>query len=171
LQLIQAKEFGLSSSAGRLFDAASSILGLCHKITYEAEAAVLLEMFATKPQSKIENFDFSIRKEKNCYIIDWQPLFSSLINDIRLKKDYAHLAYKFHFTFAVIIREMAEILRKDYNLNKVALSGGVFQNMLLLELAIKLLEKEGFSVYYHRRFPFNDSAISVGQVVVANENI
>jgi hydrogenase maturation protein HypF len=167
-QLIESKEFTLSSSAGRLFDAVSGILGLCDKVTYEAEAAILLEMLAMDYKGASVSFDFSIDKKGDTYIIDWQPLFAGLFKE---KSSPAYIAYKFHFTLARIIQEMAKILRKNYSLNKVVLSGGVFQNMLLLKLAVGLLVKEKFSVYYHHRYPFNDGAISIGQVVVANENI
>jgi hydrogenase maturation protein HypF len=136
-------------------------------VTYEAEAAILLEMLAMEYKGKPSSFDFSIDKKGNTYIIDWQPLFAGLFKE---KNNPAYIAYKFHFTFAKIIQAMAKILRKDYNLNKIMLSGGVFQNMLLLKLTVELLEKEGFYVYYHRRFPANDGAISVGQAVIANEN-
>ncbi|MDP2922588.1 MAG: carbamoyltransferase HypF [Candidatus Omnitrophota bacterium] len=171
LRLISNKEFTLSSSAGRLFDAAASILSIKNKITYEAEAAILLEMLATDYKGKIINYEFAIDKENNSYIVDWQPVFLGLLNDIKKGKSHPFIAYKFHYTFANIIKEMSKILRRNCGIDKVVLSGGVFQNALLLRLAVKLLEKANFSVYYHHRFPFNDGAISIGQVVVANENI
>jgi len=170
-KLIENKEPIMTSSAGRLFDAAASILNIKHKVSYEAEAAVSLEMLAGGAKPAASSFEFSINKENNIYVINWQDIFSGIVNDLKVKKDKGYIAYKFHFTCAKIIKEISVLLRKDSGLNDVALSGGVFQNFLLLSLTLKLLKKEGFSVYYHKRIPTNDSGVSAGQAVVANENI
>ncbi|MDD5618696.1 MAG: hypothetical protein PHG69_06335, partial [Candidatus Omnitrophica bacterium] len=74
-------------------------------------------------------------------------------------------------TMAKIIKEMSLILRRDTGINDIALSGGVFQNFLLLNLTLKLLEEKGFNVYYNKRIPTNDSGVSMGQAVVANAQI
>ncbi|UCC94694.1 MAG: carbamoyltransferase HypF [Candidatus Omnitrophota bacterium] len=171
LKLIRQRHLLLTSSAGRLFDAAASILNLKHKISYEAEAAILLEMYASHFKGRRESFGFTIGKEKGIYCIDWQPLFSDMIKDIQIGKSASFIAHKFHFTFARLIKEMVKKLRKDFGIKKVVLSGGVFQNALLLKETVKLLEEVKFSVYYHSRFPTNDAGVSVGQVVVASENI
>ena len=170
-KLIENKESIMTSSVGRIFDAAASILNIKHKVSYEAEAAVSLEMLASGAKPVNNAFEFSINKENNIYVINWQGIFSGIISDLKAKKDKGYVAYKFHFTCAKIIKEMSVLLRKDSGLNDVVLSGGVFQNFLLLSLALGLLKKEGFSVYYHKRIPANDSGVSAGQAVVANENI
>jgi hydrogenase maturation protein HypF len=168
--LIKKKMHSLTSSCGRLFDCASNLLGLKDKITYEAEAAIMLEMVALDFKGKKSAFDFEIKKEKNVYIIDWGPLFLGMLKEIRRKKDTSELAYKFHYTLACIIKEVCLRLKKDFGLRKVILSGGVFQNLLLLRETIKLLEKH-FGVYVHQKIPTNDGGISAGQIVIANENI
>jgi hydrogenase maturation protein HypF len=168
--LIKKKMYTLTSSCGRLFDCASNLLGLKNKITYEAEAAILLEMVATDFKGKRERFDFQIKKEKNTYIIDWEPLFLEMLKEIKKKKNVSKIAYKFHYTLACIIKEVCCKLKKDYGLKKVVLSGGVFQNLLLLKETVKILEKD-FKVYWPQKFPTNDAAVSVGQVIIANENI
>ncbi|MFH1440627.1 MAG: carbamoyltransferase HypF, partial [Candidatus Omnitrophota bacterium] len=78
------------------------------------------------------------------------------------------IAYRFHLTVAEMTRKMCLILRKDNKINNVVLSGGVFQNNLLLCLALDLLYKEDFKVFTHKDLSCNDSSISLGQVAVAN---
>jgi len=168
-RLIKNKETIMTSSAGRLFDAVASILDIKHSISYEAEAAVSLEMAAGKSKPSDSCFDFSINKEQGVYIINWQDIFSGIIRDLKARKNKESIAYKFHFTCAKIIRGMSIRLRSDYGINDVAFSGGVFQNILLLDLTVKLLKEKGFCVHYHKRIPTNDSGVSVGQAVVANE--
>jgi hydrogenase maturation protein HypF len=171
LRLMENKSYVLSSSAGRLFDAAASLLNIKHRISYEAEAAILLEMFSSRPAVKNKSFDFYISKEKDKYLIDWQPVFLAILDDLSKGEKKGDICYKFHLTFAKIIAETAELLRKDYGINNIVLSGGVFQNFLLLGLARQLLQKQGFKTYYHKRVPTNDSGISVGQAVIANTQI
>ncbi|MDD4955899.1 MAG: carbamoyltransferase HypF [Candidatus Omnitrophica bacterium] len=169
--LIKDKETVRSSSAGRLFDAAASLLNLKHKISYEAEAAVSLEMLAGRAKTSDCAYGFSISRENGIYIVSWQDIFSEIVRDLKTKKDKAAIAYKFHFTMAKIIKEVSLLLRRDTGINNIALSGGVFQNFLLLNLTLKLFKGKGFNVYYHKRIPTNDSGVSIGQAVVANENI
>jgi len=118
-----------------------------------------------------ESYDYEVNKENNTYIIDWQPLFTEFIKDVLAKKDKKLIAFKFHLTFAKIIKEVCMLLRKENGINDVALSGGVFQNFLLLNLAVGALREKDFRVHYHKRIPTNDSGISVGQAVVANANL
>ncbi|MFA5270953.1 MAG: carbamoyltransferase HypF [Candidatus Omnitrophota bacterium] len=166
-RLMREKEFILSSSVGRIFDAAASILGIMQRAGYEAEAAILLEMLASSFTGKAESYDYKVKKEKSTYVIDWQPLFTGFIKDVLAKKDKKLIAYKFHLTFATIISEVCILLRKENGVKDVALSGGVFQNFLLMNLVVPALKRHGFSVHYHKRIPTNDSGISVGQAVVA----
>ncbi len=169
--LMQSKEFVLSSSAGRLFDGAASILGIMQKVGYEAEAAILLEMLATSFNGKTESYAYHIKKRKGAYLIDWQPFFTEIVKDVLAKKDKKLIAYKFHKTFAKIIHEVCMNLRKDYGINDIVISGGVFQNFLLLNLVINDLRSRRFTVHYHKRVPTNDSGISIGQAVVAAAQI
>lgn len=168
--LIKKKMYVLTSSCGRLFDCASNLLGLKNKVTYEAEAAILLEMVAGDFKGKKSRFDFQIKKEKDTYIIDWEPLFLEMLKEIKRKKNISEIAYKFHYTLAYIIKEICCRLERDCGLKEVVLSGGVFQNLLLLKETVKILEKD-FKVYHPQKLLTNDGGVSVGQVVVANENI
>ncbi|MFA5008242.1 MAG: carbamoyltransferase HypF, partial [Candidatus Omnitrophota bacterium] len=170
-RLIKSRETVMTSSAGRLFDAAASILGIQHKVSYEAQAAISLEMLAGRLKASDCAFEFSISREKGAYIVNWQGIFSEIVKNLKAKKDKGDIAYKFHFTMAKIIKEMSLILRRDTGINDIALSGGVFQNFLLLNLTLKLLEEKGFNVYYNKRIPTNDSGVSMGQAVVANAQI
>jgi len=171
VRLIQHKTYAVTSSAGRLFDAAASLLGLKDTVTYEAEAAILLEMLALQYKGAMHSYPVVIRKAHCGYRIDWQPVFLAMAQACARQEEHRSIAHAFHVTMATIIQHMAQRLRSDTGINTVALSGGVFQNCLLLRLTVDLLEAAQFTVVWHRRTPFNDGAISIGQAVVANEEI
>ena len=171
-RLIAQGDYFKSSSAGRLFDAAASLLGLHHAIRHEAQAAIALEMLAMRHCGKSNAaYPFTITRKDSCLVIDWQPLFESLIEELIRGKEKAAIAYRFHTSLAAVIKTVACRLRQEQGINKAVLTGGVFQNSLLLKLAVRSLEKEDFAVYHHHRLPFNDGAIALGQTVVANENL
>jgi len=150
----------ITSSAGRLFDAVSSLLGICDKSNYEGQAAMMLE-FAAETNEK-GNYKFEIN-ESGKLIIDWQPIIISIINDLRKDINISNISAKFHNTLANIILEIA----KKSGLNKVVLSGGCFQNALLTEITVNLLRKNNYQVYWHQRIPPNDGGISLGQIAAS----
>jgi len=150
----------LTSSIGRLFDAVASILGIRQEITYEGQAAMELEFSSDEQISSSYPFEI-IEKER--LIVDWRPLILELINE---KNPLPVKAAKFHNTLSLIILSIAEKIGEG----RVVLSGGVFQNKLLLEKSIEKLERRGFKVYTHQRVPPNDGGISLGQVLVAAHN-
>ena len=94
-----------------------------------------------------------------------------VVEDLTKKKKKERIAYNFHYTLACIIKDICVKIRENYKLNKVVLSGGVFQNRSLLNLATRLLKKVDFAVYTHRRFSCSDASISIGQVVAASRRI
>jgi len=155
----------LTSSAGRIFDAVSSILGLRGKINYEGQAAIELEMLAEEKKESLYSFD--IIENEGKFIIDVLPLIREIIEEKKKKKDLAVIATRFHWSMSNIILRVCELLREKFGLNKVALSGGVFQNNLLLKQVISLLTSSGFEVMLHSLVPPNDGGISLGQAVVA----
>jgi hydrogenase maturation protein HypF len=139
-----------------------------YKANFEAELAMELENQVTKsPSHQVNSYNFKIAKE-NIYIIDPLPMFKEISEDLKNKKLKEEIAYRFHLTVAEMIRKMCLILRKQNNINKVALSGGCFQNKLLLRLCLSLLHKEGFQVLTHKILSCNDSSISLGQCAIAN---
>jgi hydrogenase maturation protein HypF len=157
----------LTSSAGRLFDGVSALLGICDIITYEAQAAIRLQMYAEKSSTK-ESYDFEIEKINDCFVIKTCKLIQQIASDLNrgvLKED---IARKFHNAIAQTTFKICCVLRNTNKINTVVVTGGVFQNKLLLETLLKILRKEKFKVYYNELLPTNDGAISLGQAAIAN---
>jgi hydrogenase maturation protein HypF len=148
----------VTSSAGRLFDAAASILGLQQVNHFEGQAAMALEFLADSVSTE-EAYPVQLRNEKDGFIIDWATLFKSLIEDISKGIPANIASAKFHNALA----HSAVLAAKKVGEQKVVLSGGCFQNRLLLERTVTLLKEYGFKVYWHQRIPTNDGGISVGQ--------
>jgi hydrogenase maturation protein HypF len=155
----------LTSSIGRLFDAVSSILGIRSSINYQGQAAIELEMIAKEDEQKFYQFD--IIRSINTYIIDPKKVIESIVEDIKKGTANGYISMKFHIGLAEMIVDVSNLLREETNINKVCLSGGVFQNMILREEATKRLKKERFEVYNHKKLPPNDGGISAGQVAIA----
>jgi len=147
----------ITSSAGRLFDAVASLLGICDKSNYEGQAAMMLE-FAADWNEK-GSYPFEI-KESDKLVIDWQPIIISIINDLRKDINPSIISAKFHNTMAEVILGVVKISE----IKKVVLSGGCFQNALLSERTINLLQKNNYKVYWHQRIPPNDGGIALGQI-------
>ncbi len=162
----------LASSAGRLFDAAASlILGKMYA-EYEAQLPIELEQLALrrkKDEGKrmIPAYSFKIRKEREEYVIDPAGLFKGIVSDLKAKKSKEDIAYKFHLSVAKTVEKMCVVLKKDNRIRKVVLSGGVFQNKLLLELCLKLLKSSDFEVIIHKKLSASDASLSLGQAVIA----
>ncbi len=146
-----------TSSCGRLFDAISSLTGLCQVLSYEAEGAMQLEFCADENEKGF--YPFNIDK-KDIFIIDWEPMIKSILSDLKLKVNVAIISAKFHNTLSQIILSVANRI----NINKIILSGGCFQNKILTENTIKILNENNYQVYWHQRIPPNDGGISVGQI-------
>jgi len=160
----------LTSSAGRLFDAGSALAGVREEIDYEAQAAIELEMLAPDELGEFEekSYPFSIIKDQGIKVVKLEELISTIVEDVRNQVPTPIISLKFHNTMAQIIAEMCKTITKESGINKVALSGGVFQNRLLLKLATSALHKNGLTVLTHHLVPCNDGGISLGQAVIAN---
>jgi len=157
----------LTSSAGRLFDAVSALVGVRGEIDYEAQAAIELEMLAPD-KMKAGAYPFSIEEEGGMRVVKLRELLLGVVEDIRNKVPVPEISLKFHYTVAEIVAGMCKLIARESSIKRVALSGGVFQNRLLLKLATAALKREGFEVLTHRLVPANDGGISLGQAVVAN---
>jgi hydrogenase maturation protein HypF len=157
----------LTSSAGRLFDAVAALAGLRGEIDYEAQAAIEMEMAAEGNINKIAPYPFSI-VQNGIKIVKLGELISAIVADIVNKVPVSAISLKFHRTVAEIISRTCAQIADDSKLNTVALSGGVFQNRLVLKMTTALLHEQGFDVLTHRLAPCNDGGISLGQAVVAN---
>lgn len=158
----------LTSSAGRLFDVAAGILGLSTVIHYEGQAAIELELAAQNIEGQLLPY---IIREGHPRILDFMPTFASLAEEARQGTDVRFLAACFHVTVAQAIAEMVSLIRQDTGISTVALSGGVWQNMILLSTVVGILEQKGFSIYSNQRVPTNDGGLALGQAVVAGARI
>lgn len=151
----------VTSSAGRLFDAVAAILGLRQRVRFEGQAAMELE-FAANDSTTQASYTCVVRGERSRGI-DWAPMIRQMLSDLRLELPRALIARKFHNTLAEMMLAVAE----ESGHERIALTGGCFQNKLLTELAVQKLEGAGFRVYWHQRIPPNDGGIALGQVSAA----
>jgi hydrogenase maturation protein HypF len=170
--LKKALDMGLntvdSSSMGRLFDAVSSILDINHTANYEGESAILLENKAAEYMQAEKNgetrpYGFAIEYINGIYNINMDECIGKIVDDKSSKENTAAIAYRFHRTMAEVTVESCRMLRDRYCINKVAVSGGVFQNGVLFRMVLKELRLNGFEVFYNTIVPPNDGGISLGQ--------
>ena len=152
-----------TSSVGRLFDAVSSILGVRSSINYQGQAAIELEMIA---EDVDEFYKFEIIRGVDTHIVDPKKVIESIIDDITKGVPEGSISGKFHMGLAELIVNVSDLLREETGINKVCLSGGVFQNVILRTRASKRLREEEFEVYNHKEIPPNDGGISAGQVAI-----
>ena len=156
-----------TSSMGRLFDAVSGLLGLRGVVNYEGQAAIELEALADRDGDQSYEFELGAKEST----IKAENVIRRAVEDLLDGVPPAIVSGKFHLGVARLIGSLALRLRDKRRLNRVALSGGVFQNMLLLEMTCQLLKQDGFEVFTHARVPPNDGGISLGQAAVANARI
>ncbi len=157
----------LASSMGRLFDTVGSLVLGKVKANFEAELAMQLEKTAARCSPLSTCYPFEVIRNNDGYILDPIPMLKQLLKDLKAKEPKEKIAYRFHLTVAQMIKNVSLILRKESRINKIVLSGGVFQNKLLLGLASDLLYRQDFNVFTHNELSCNDSGISLGQVAVA----
>jgi hydrogenase maturation protein HypF len=151
-----------SCSIGRLFDAVSSLIGIKDIINYEGQAAIELE-------AKIKPGNYQLYPyEIDDSIIKTDQIIRGILEDRVSKIDIGIISAKFHNTIIDIILKVCCSLREKHGINKVALSGGVFQNAYLLSNSIDKLEEAGFEVFTQSLFPSNDGGIALGQIVAAS---
>jgi hydrogenase maturation protein HypF len=150
----------LVSSAGRMFDAIAAILDLCLVATFPAEGPMRLESCAAKGIAAMYSYSTGD-------IISFDETIREIVDD-HLKGVHRNIiAAKFHNTMTAIISDTVKEIRNRSGLNKVVLSGGVFQNKYLLSAVEKQLGKDNFEVYSHCRIPSNDGGIALGQMLIA----
>ena len=156
----------LTSSVGRLFDGVSSLLNLTQYATFEGEGAMLLESF-TLPGFD-SSYDVEILKENDTYVVELSPLIKGIVEDIKKGLKTEEISSKFHNFICEAILKLVRILRNEYLINNIVISGGVFQNMYLLKRLQIILAKEGFSLYIPDNVPINDGGLSFGQIYLAS---
>jgi hydrogenase maturation protein HypF len=156
----------LTSSMGRLFDAVASILSVRDNVHYEGQAAIELEMIADHEVE--EGYSFLLKKDEKPMVIDPTEIIREVVCDLVKQTSPSVICGRFHKTVARFIVETCEEIRSREGLNRVVLSGGVFQNFLLLSFVTKGLKRSGFEVYAHHLVPTNDGGISLGQAVITH---
>jgi len=158
----------LTSSAGRLFDAVAALVRLpgSWRTTYEGQAAVELELVADGSASR--GYPFRLRPEDEGWVVETQQTVAGVVEDLLSGCEVGEIATRFHRAVAEMVVTGCEEIREVGGAGAVALSGGTFQNMLLLGQVVGLLEEKGFEVYRHRRVPANDGGLALGQAVLAD---
>jgi hydrogenase maturation protein HypF len=155
-----------TSSMGRLFDAVSALAGVRQVVAYEAQAAIEFEGLSRGIDCGTTAYAFGIDHREPTTLIDAAPVLQAVIRDRRADVPAGLIGARFHHAVAGLIVDIAEGERDASQ--TVALSGGVFQNALLLRLALKGLRNKGFEVITHRHVPPNDGGIALGQLLVGN---
>lgn len=155
-----------TSSMGRFFDAVSSLIGIRNFITYEGQAAIDLENSAS--QKSLDFYDYDVDQDQQ-YIVKTEKIIAGIIKDKFLGEQASVISDKFHNTIIKFSKEICSLIRNDTNINEVALSGGVFQNLYLLKNLVNELENENFIVYTNKVIPTNDGGVALGQIIIANE--
>lgn len=156
----------LSSGLGRLFDGIAALLGAHRQVSYEGQAAMQLENLATGSSGDPYPFEIIYGKEKP-YILNITAMIESIVSEMEAGQNHAKIASSFHQTLIDAFASVADKMREETELVRVVLSGGCFQNKILLEGAVDKLRKSGFDVYCHQQVPANDGGISLGQAVIA----
>jgi hydrogenase maturation protein HypF len=151
----------LTSSMGRLFDAAAALCGVRAKVNYEAQAAIEFEALVDPEESAAYSFELEQGK------IDPVPVFRALLKDYLAQVQVGKIAARFHNGLAQMIVEVCKEIQSDQGVTDVVLSGGVWQNMVLVDKTVNLLRDAGLSVYVHREVPANDGGLALGQAVIA----
>lgn len=153
----------LSCGAGRLFDAVAALIGLCTHSSFHAEAPMRLE--AIIDDSVSQSYPYEIDGA-----VSFKLTFLKITKDISHKVPQAVIAAKFHNTIINVVVQIVKQIRKAYDIHKVVLSGGTFQNKYLLEKLENLLGASDFDVYSHLKVPANDAGIALGQLLIGAKN-
>lgn len=167
--LLRAYERGINSpptsGAGRLFDAVAALAGVRSFAAYEGQAAVDLEQ--VRDDTAKGSYRFDLAREGKTMIFDWRRLVCNIVRDVGKGCSSGVISARFHRAVVQLLVDVAVRAKKQYGGKRVVLSGGVFQNMYLLEQGIARLRENGFTVYANEKVPANDGGISYGQAAAA----
>lgn len=150
-----------TSSAGRLFDAVAALAGVCQHATYEAQAAIALE--ALVEPTETGTYPLPVVGD----LLDARPLIAAVVADVQSGAAPSRIAARFHHALAQAVTAACGAARATTGVDRVALSGGTWQNMTLLAETVGRLRSAGFSVLVHRQVPPNDGGLALGQAVIA----
>jgi hydrogenase maturation protein HypF len=154
-----------TSSAGRLFDAVASLLGLRDRVEFEGQAAMELEALAEPHADR--TYVAGLTETDDMIRVRTPDIIRGVVEDLLAEASPATISTRFHATLADVVLQVCQRIRARTGLGAVALSGGVFQNAWLLTAALDALEAAGFEVYSHRNVPANDGGLALGQAAVA----
>jgi hydrogenase maturation protein HypF len=169
-----------TSSCGRLFDAVAAMGGGCVRATYEAQAAIEMEMVS---RDTSESYPYELRPAsesirwgetgglppvRSVLEVGLKPLLASVVEDVLAQKLLSDIGSRFHRSLARIVGEVSALISEEAGLKDVALSGGCFQNRLLLKMAVEELRKRGLRPLHHRNAPTNDGGIALGQAAIGH---
>jgi len=159
-----------TSSAGRLFDAVAALVGVpgSRRTTYEGQAAIELELAAEGPADHAYPFRLRPGEAGEGWVVETRGIVGGVVEDLLAAREAGKISSRFHRTVAEVVVAGCEEIRTAGGASAVALSGGTFQNLLLLDQVVELLTGKGFEVYRHRRVPTNDGGIALGQAVLAD---
>jgi len=158
----------LTSSTGRLFDAVSALLMICHEISYDSQGAIALEAAAGPEESASTAYPFNITtRADGCRIMDTAPWVRQMVTDIKKGMPRGKIAARFHMTLTGMMVEAAARVGQETGLDRVVLSGGVFNNDTVFSQITRMLEEKGFKVYTHSIVPCGDGGIALGQAMAA----
>jgi hydrogenase maturation protein HypF len=164
----------LTSSMGRLFDAVAALIGVRQQVNYEAQAAIELESLVDTAEETFYPIaipEVTFGSEGASQTIDPTTIFQAIIQDLAQKVPPGLIAARFHNSLAIMSMQICERIRRSASINKVVLSGGVWQNIKLLETTIAHLVAGGFQVYIHRQVPANDGGLALGQAAIAAQKL
>jgi hydrogenase maturation protein HypF len=156
----------LTSSCGRLFDAVAALVGIRHTVSYEAQAAAELEMHA-RSSTDSAAYPFDLDQRDGVWQIGARPLMHAIVEDLQRGVAIEAIGRRFHNGLVETLALLAGRLREASALNRVCLSGGTFQNELLLDGLTRKLRDSGFEVFTHSQVPAGDGGLSLGQAAVA----
>ena len=158
----------LSSSAGRLFDAVAAMLGICaDRQHYEGQAAMEMEALVADYQDATGAFPVASEAANGATVLSWVPLWEALLEDLAGGVEAGVIAARFHAGLAAALGETATRIARSSGTPRIALSGGVMQNRILMEQLHARLTRDGFHVLVQSRVPANDGGLALGQAAIA----
>jgi hydrogenase maturation protein HypF len=157
----------LTSSMGRLFDVVAALAGGHTSVSYEAQAAIEMEEASHQFISEVSPYYIYWDEVNGVQVIRVHYCISEIITDVQLGRSLGYIGARFHLTLVEMAAALCREARQQLGLNQVALSGGVWQNTLLLSLTIEALREQGFEVFTHHLTPANDGGLALGQAVIA----
>ena len=162
----------MTSSLGRLFDAAASMTGLRHRVAFEGQSAMEFEMKIRDPeQFEGAFYEFEIVEKDDKLLFNMDPVITSLAEDVLNHLELSEIALRFHRGIVHHFHRVCSLLQERTGIGTVALSGGCFQNHFLLTHLSGVLEQSGFDVLTHSQVPTNDGGLALGQAVIAARRI